>query len=514
MYIDAQTLDDGTLIEGDICIVGAGAAGISMALEWNNTGHRVVLLEGGGFDYNTDVQALYGSENIGRKYHMYETTRLHFFGGTTNHWGGFCSPFDPIDFEKRDWVEYSGWPISREDLDPFYARAHQWIELGPYNYDASSWEEEDPIYQALPFDERRVRTKMWRLNPNRFGLRYREDIINSDNVSLYTFANVCNIKANEDVTSVEEVEIRCLNGKQHRVKARYYVLACGAVQNARILLASNQQNPKGLGNDNDLVGRYFMDHPEVNSAFLVISQARKLDLYTVVHNFNTIKAYGEFSLTPEVQEQYRILNTTGSIREGVVDFEEFNPGQGNLDEWTEASESLDMWKNVFEFVYSGQGYIDTTAFNIFSMYTRLEQAPNPQSRIVLSDDIDALGVPRIQVNWQLTTAEKRSIRTFYEVLGEEAGKSEIGHVKLMDWLLDDDSSWPPFLNTGRHHMGTTRMHSDPKQGVVDANCKVHGLANLFIAGSAAFTTSGAANPTLSIVALTVRLSDHIKEKMA
>jgi len=513
MHVDAQTLQDGTLIQGDICIIGAGAAGISMAMEWMNTGKRVILLEGGGFEYHADIQDLYKGKNVGRKYHKYDTTRLHYFGGTTNHWGGLCSPFDPVDFAKRSWVEHSGWPISREDLDPFYEKAHQWIELGPYNYDPSSWEEEDPIYSALPFDSSRVTTKMWRLGPTRFGLKYRESIVASENVSLYTFANVCNIKTNEAVNSVEEVEIRCLNGKQHRVKARHFVLACGAVQNARLLLASNQQNPNGLGNDNDLVGRYFMDHPEIAAAFLVLPKGRPLDLYTLLHNFSTIKAYGELALSAEVQEERQILNSTARIRNAITDIDSFNPGEGNFDMWNSGEESIAWAEGMLGFVFSGQGYFDTTKISIYDMFTRLEQAPNPNSRVFLSEEKDALGVPKIVIDWRLAEIDKRSIRGFYEALGEEAGRSEIGRVRLMDWLEEDDNSWPDHLNTGWHHMGTVRMHDDPKQGVVDAHCKVHGISNLYVAGSAAFPTAGAANPTLTVVALTLRLSDHLKEKM-
>ena len=513
MHIDARTLQDGTLIEGDVCIIGAGAAGISMALEWMNSGHNVVLLEGGGFDYDSDVQGLYEGENIGRTYHKYDTTRLHFFGGTTNHWGGLCSPFDPIDFEQRPWVEHSGWPISREDLDPFYEKAHKWIELGPYDYDPTSWEKEDPIYAGLPFNPGRVHTKMWRLAPTRFGTKYRETLVNSENVHLYTYANVCNIKANESVASVEDVEIRSFDGKRHRVKARYYVLACGAIQNARLLLASNQQNPKGLGNDADLVGRYFTDHPEVAAAFLVLPKGRSLDLYTFLHNFSTIKAYGELALTADVQEELQILNSTASIRDAITDIDSFDPGTGTIGLWESGDESLEWVKGMMGFVSSGQAYFDTSKINIYNLFTRLEQAPNPNSRIMLSEEKDALGVPKIQVDWQLTDLDKRSIREFYKALGIEAGQSEIGRVRMMDWVVEDDKTWPDYLSTGWHHMGTTRMHDDPKQGVVDADCKVHGLANLYVAGSAAFTTAGAANPTLTVVALSLRLLDHLNGKL-
>jgi choline dehydrogenase-like flavoprotein len=138
MHIDARTLEDGSLIEGDLCIVGAGAAGISMALEWINAGRKVVLLEGGGFDFEPRMQDLYRGDIVGLPYYPLHAARLHYFGGTTNHWAGMCSPYDPIDFEVRPWVPHSGWPITRADLDPFYERAQKVLELTPYyDYDAT-----------------------------------------------------------------------------------------------------------------------------------------------------------------------------------------------------------------------------------------------------------------------------------------------------------------------------------------------------------------------------------------
>jgi choline dehydrogenase-like flavoprotein len=128
----------------------------------------------------------------------------------------------------------------------------------------------------------------------------------------------------------------------------------------------------------------------------------------------------------------------------------------------------------------------------------------------LSAEKDALGMPRARLDWQLTELDKRSIRTYYQVLGRELGRTGIGRVQIRDWLLNDDRSWPSFLSGGWHHMGTTRMHNDPRQGVVDANCRVHGLSNLFIGGAAVYATAGAVNPTLTLVALALRLSDHLK----
>lgn len=508
MHTDARTLDDNSVIEGDICIVGAGAAGISMALEWANTAYNVILLEGGGFNVEADVQDLYAGESVGQRYFPLQSARLHFFGGTTGHWAGWSSPYDPQDFEHRPWIPHSGWPITRKDLDPFYNRASEIVELQKYSFDVDAYTGDDPELVRLPFDDDSpVWTKMWQLSPpTRFGKKYRDAIVNSPNIHLYTHANVCNIEANEAVSAIEGVEIRDLNGKSHTVRARRFVLACGAMQNARMLLASNTQAPAGLGNDNDLVGRYFMEHLEVDSARLILPNPGPMKLYTV--DIFISKFFGELSLTAAKQKDLKSLNCTASLRpvpnsESPLSIERYPE---------DAAVTIRMFEAMEERARSGNTtLIDHSKLKTYGMNTRLEQAPNPNSRISLSREKDALGVPRTKLDWQLTELDKHSIRSFYETVGQEAGRLGIGRVQLNDWLLEDDPMWPSHLAGGWHHMGTTRMHTSPGEGVVDENCRVHGIDNLYVAGSAAFPTAGAANPTLTIIALSLRLSDHLKQ---
>lgn len=523
MHTDARTLDNGTLIEGDICIVGAGAAGISMALEWKDTPYKVILLEGGGFDLEAEMQALYRAENIGRHYYALEAARWHVFGGTTGHWGGFCSPYDPIDFKKRDWVPHSGWPIERKDLDPYYARAQQVVGIGPPEYwNADHWAQQDPRRAQLPFDQERVWTKMWQFcttQPEaRFGSYYRDAIVGAENIHLYTYGNVCNIEANEPVSQVEGLQVRCLNGKEHQVRARYYVLACGAIQNARLLLSSNSQASAGLGNDHDLVGRFFMEHLEVHVAYLLLPASAPLKLYGL-NLFEVLehldRSRGELALSESLQREHRLLNGT-AVLSPVPESEKLTSMFDTWQEYDAGAKFLDRFYKAYAAYQQGEGkQIDPTQLKEVRLRTRSEPAPNPDSRILLSEEKDALGVPRVKLNWQLTEFDKRSMRKTYEVLGQEAGRSGVGRVRLRDWLQEeDDTMWPDYLSGGWHHMGTARMHDNPQEGVVDANCKIHGLGNLYVAGSAAFTTAGAANPTLTLIALSLRLSDHLKEKMA
>jgi choline dehydrogenase-like flavoprotein len=511
MHTDARELADHSLIQGDICIIGAGAAGISIALDWIGSPYKVILLEGGGFDYDDKVQDLYSGKTTGQKYYPLRSSRLHYFGGTTGHWAGMCSPFDQVDFEKRDWVPESGWPITRQDLDPFYGRAQDKLKLGPYQYGFDYWSKELPNLNPLPLDSGVVWNKMWQYSQARFNELYKDTIVKADNIHLYTYANAVEIIANEGVNNITEVVVRNLAGKTHHVRAKYYISACCAIQNARLLLASNSRATNGLGNDNDLVGRYFMEHIEVNSAELWMFQPFPTDLYS--WTYGVTKASAELAITEPVQRENRILNGTASLhplafeknaRPRIETWQNDDPRKSldnMLSNWDQASKESEM---------QNHGKIARA----FELVTRIEQSPNPDSRVTIGPEVDELGVPRANLNWALSPLDKRSIRKIYQILGREFGKAGIGRVKLAEFLRDEnDDSWPEFTNGGWHHMGTTRMSDDPKRGVVDADCKVHGISNLFVAGSACFTTAAAPNPTLTVVALSLRLSDHVKAQL-
>jgi len=512
VHQDARELANNAILEGDVCIVGAGAAGISIALEWNDSPHKVILLESGGFEYDDKIQDLYKGQNTGQKYYPMRSNRLSFFGGTTNHWAGMCSPFDEIDFAKRDWVPYSGWPFGRKELDPFYARANQVLKLGPYEYDLAYWQKQVPNLKPFPLDPEVICYKMWQNSPlngwsGGLAKEYRNTIVNSKNVELFTYATVTEIVANDAVSEVTSLVVRNHAGKAFTVKARHVILACGAIQNARMLLASNRQAPKGMGNDNDIVGRFFMEHLEVDAAELWLLRPFPTDL------FKWGKIWSEVAIRPEVQKRDEILSGTAGPNElawgmhtkpRMETYQNEDPRKAvdNMyKNWSEA-DSLSKLKN--------EGSITRA----FQLQTRLEQAPNPDSRITLSAEKDALGVPLANLHWKLTDLDKRSVRRINEIIGEESGKADFARLRLAEPFRDkNDMSWPDTINGGWHHMGTVRMGEDPKASVVDVNCRVHGMRNLYVAGSACYPTSGAPNPTLTLVALSLRLSDYIKARM-
>jgi choline dehydrogenase-like flavoprotein len=511
MHTDALSIPDETELAADLCIVGAGAAGIAMAMEFIGTPTRVALLEGGGFDLEGPVQALYRGEVVGRPYYPLEASRLHYFGGTTGHWGGYCAPLDPIDFTTRAWVPHSGWPITRAQLDPFYARAHPLLDLGPFDYRSRYWEQTDTRREPLPLDRTVLEEKVWQFSaPTRFGSKFRRALIDAPNVHLYTHANVVRVIANESARAIDAVQVRQFDGRTMRVRARQFVLACSTMQNVRLLLASNDRATAGLGNAHDQVGRYFAEHLEMPAGTAVLTRPQSMQHYA--YDFGVTKARAELRLTDAQQEARGVLNATVALEpapesgNALSTFEAESPEDVELyRRATKDSLTADMKSS--EQVYDAAR---VRAQPFFTLTTRQEQAPNPDSRITLSAERDALGVPRVRFDWQLTPLDKHSMRTLYTRVGREFGRLGIGRVQLRDWLLADDDTWPPLVSGGWHDTGATRMHDDPKRGVVDAHCRVHGLGNLYLAGAGVFPTAGSANPTLTLVALALRLADRLK----
>lgn len=511
MLTDARNLDNETIIEGDLCIIGAGAAGISIAMEFLNTNQQVILLEGGGFQYEDRIQELFRGKTTGQPYYPLMSTRLHYFGGTTGHWGGMCSIFDPLVFRERAWVPHSGWPIDQEVLLPYYKRANSNVDLPGFGYDLPYWQQKDPELKTLPFDKEVFGHKIWRFSPpTRFGEKYRDPILKAPNIHLYTYANAVELLANEEVNSLTSVRVKNYKGKTHIVKAKYFVLACCAIQGARLLLASNKQAAAGLGNEHDLVGRFFMEHMELDLAELHV---RKPDLFKLYFK-SAWQMRAELAPTPGVQEAKQILN-------GIISFMPLSK-EGELPPYIKSWTSNDPRENDRKIAELHSKvkenrlmrFFKSKKFRSLLAVMRLEQAPNPLSRVTLDTEKDELGVPRAQLNWAFTSFEKKTLLTLYEILAAQAGKNDIGRLRLKEELRNwSDTAMPASTSGGWHHMGTTRMSSDPRKGVVDANCKLHSMANLYVAGSACFPNGAAVNPTLTIIALSIRLADHLKAQL-
>ena len=523
MNIDARAIEVGTTIETDICIAGSGAAGITLARRLASSTLDVCVLEAGGLNSGADSQELYIGDNIGQSYYPLDSCRLRFFGGTTNHWSGYCAPLDPSDFEEREWVPYSGWPIKWTDIKKYYDQAREICQLESFSL--SHWQEIISGFSPWPLRPSRLRTQVFQQHPLRFGQVYRDDITQSNKVTLYTHANVTEIQTTDAVQSVKRIRIDTLEGNHFFVEAGKYILACGGIENPRLLLLSDRNASKGIGNDNDLVGRFFMEHPGTISASLIRSNNSSFFPYWEKHNNQNTTAGKSVSfrlnLSPKLQKDLRVLNARINIGTASSLESAENLLDGLREDRLRFGENLgnivdDVWRLMADFEgFASEanktllGEDASGRSRIIEMATWIEQSPNPESRVTLGNERDALGLRRAQLNWQLSELDFRTIYEINRVVAQELGRIGFGRTRIHRWLHNDKPEWPSGLRGGNHHMGTTRMSTYPEQGVCTPNCRVHGIDNLYLSGSSVFPTVGHANPTLTIVALSLRLADHL-----
>jgi choline dehydrogenase-like flavoprotein len=515
MFVDARSMPSGTVIETEVCIVGAGAAGITLGREFVNSGFRVALLESGDTDFNEATQDLYGGTNIGRRYFNPKGVglRLRYFGGTTNHWGGWCALPDPLDFEAREGIKYSGWPFSRAYLEPWYRRAHDVLQLGAFDYAPSAWGVA-PADIPPPFKGPHFVFQILQVSPpTRFGPDYGPLLRQAPRLTVYLNANALRFETGENNSQVQSLAVGVLPDHRLSVRARVYVLAAGGIENARLLLLSGKQGGNGLGNDHDLVGRFFMCHleypggiimqadPYMDFKFQSGDEPQPYNQAGVTRSFVPYICLSEDSRRKMGLPNLRLL--LSKLMVGGID------RQGRiLDD--QGSTILEAGNIVPALLHKAQ--FETLPFAALSVYCSSEQMPNPDSRIGLGTATDPFGSRTVTVDWQLTADNKRGVNAGHRLLGAEIGRAGLG--RFWSSMLGDFAPWPRRMFGNQHNIGTTRMNRDPAVGVVDENCRLHGIENLYVAGSSVFPTEGTANPTLTIVALALRLADHVKKQLA
>jgi choline dehydrogenase-like flavoprotein len=541
MFLDARSFGEGDVLTTDVCIVGAGVVGLTIAREFKRADFKTCIIESGGEKPDKPTQALYWGENVGLPYYPLDTSRARFLGGSSHYWGvqlpgkGIgvrLRPMDPIDFEEKEWVPYSGWPFPKEHLAPYYKRAQKVCQIGPYSYDPKDWNQTG-LREELPFIEDRVHTTIFQ-----FGLRdvffkeYAKEIKQADNTTTLLHANVIEIETNETAKEVSRMRVACLGGNRFWVTAKIYILAMGGIEVPRLLLLSNKIQKSGLGNDHDLVGRFFMEHPHLwTGGFFPASVAisNSTGLYEVFHK-NGTHVMGKITLSESTIRKEGLLNWVTSIhpshrlsynhyleydKPGVAAINEIKrilrKGQLNKSITNPVYNALSDPNSIFRYIYRKaknhvkRDFSRSKHITVYRLNPMVEQAPNPESRVYLGTEKDSLDQPRIKLNWQLTPLDTYTITRAMEILDEELRRAKLGHL-VIETKRD---SVPRGIHGGWHHMGTTRMHSDPKYGVVNPNCRVHGISNLYIGGASTFPTSGYANPVLTTVALAIRLADHI-----
>lgn len=503
-----------------------------------------MLLESGGLIEEPGPQELNVGLNTGLPYYELDETRHRVFGGSSERWAGWCRRMDPSDFESRPWVSTTGWPISFDELTPSYREAARLCELADVEFSDDASRALPAVYRQ-PFIGNGVEIATWQGSPpTKFGNVYRSDLDTARNVTVYTHASAVEILTDEDGTRVAGARVVSSTGADFEIAASTVALCAGAIESARLMLASRRVKPAGLGNENDLVGRNFMEHPHLVTARLdllspdvtgrtpiaaidrgflgtrarlamqrpagsakvayVISEERRtqdhlLNFSTHIRTVSKVnredsEAYQAFKLVVNnMRSPSEFVNQvrTGAVPDGATE---------------QAKRILRGLPEIAQVVYQEALKRPTE----LALYTQSEQVPNPASRVTLDESrIDASGIPRVQLHWQLSRIDKESIIASHEILSRQFESSGLGVLVPEPAFLDDGPDWGQGLRGGHHHMGTTRMADDPRHGVVDRHGRVHSVHGLYVGDSGVFPTGGFANPLLTLVALASRLGEHL-----
>lgn len=547
MIEDANRIPSGSALHADLCIVGAGAAGIALALALQDSGLDVILLESGGDRPDAATQALYEGAVADERLHPPpDHYRVRRFGGSTTLWGGRCMPMDAIDFERRDYMAHSGWPIGLADLLPYYPSANRLCEAGDFAYtvDTAFARPVRPMIGGFDSESFSTDTLERFSCPTDFGARYRRRLERGPARVLLN-ANLTRL-SNLSCALAGAAQVRTLAGNQFTVQARGYVLAAGGLEVARLLLASPGASGRGLGNAHDVVGRYYMSHIAGTLGTADLSRAS-----SVWHGYDVsdegIYCRRRLALRPQAQRALQAGNFIARLHHPRIP----DPGHGSG-----ILSALYLARPIVPYEYAKRLYGDapnrgatlahlrnvvldapgTAAFlwhwlrrrtlaerkfpsiimrprNLrFSLDFHAEQEPNPASRVTLGRDVDALGMPRIDVDWRYT---ERDVRTVQSALAELARAFLHSGVGRLDYTPEEvEAEMTRYGAYGGHHLGTARMGTDPARSVVDAQCRLHEAGNVYIASAAVFPTSSQANPTLTVVALALRLADHLRKTYA
>ncbi len=561
MIIDAATFVDSELPLADVVIVGAGPAGIVVALEMARSGAEVLLIESGLETYSERIQNLNDAAEYDHELHppMSMATRRQV-GGTSTIWGGRCVPYDPIDFDDRAYIDNTSWPISYEDLLPYYARSCTWMVCGRPVFDAMK----EPtlartiVPGLINGDVRSTDLERWSL-PTNFGHEYRLPLQTQANLRLVTGLTCTNIVHAPNTSLVDHLECQTLEGKVVQVRGKRFILAAGGLAGTRLLLASNGPDGTAIGNHSDHLGRWYMGHLEGVIANVRFTTPPRETLFDYDKDIDGVYVRRRFSFAREFQHERQLPNIVSWLANpeladpqhgsGILSFvylallsplgKLFAPADaqrrsllgervpGSPYGGTEPGPVSEHLKNLLRepittvrFMLGfglkrflpkrrSPGFFVYNRDNVYPLQYHGEHRPNPDSRVTLADDHDELGVPKLNIDIRFSDHDVNGVVAAHRCWDEYLRQSGCGQIEY----LHDNLAQAVRSRTGGgfHQVGTTRMASDPKDGVVDENLAVHGVENLFVLSSSTFVTSGQANSTLLIVMLAVRLADHLRQ---
>lgn len=544
---DGQQIEEGSELSCDVCIVGAGAAGITLARALGASGRSVILLEAGDWKASARTQDLYAGQVADQRLHSPpQFYRARRFGGSTTIWSGRCVPYDPLDFEFRDYIPHSGWPFQYAELEPYYRQANKLCEAGEFCYRVR-----DALPTARPemipgFTSDRVETDgLERFSrPTNFAKRYWRELAESSSIRVILNSNCTHVSADRDNQAIHQISVATLDGRHFSVTAKQYVLATGGLEVTRLLLASRDVYAEGIGNEHDLLGRYYMSHIAGTLGRLTFSASRGRDFHRYEVTPDGIYCRRRFQLAPQVQQQLGIANLIARTHHPAIDDPSHRSGPlaalylarslmrpefrkragaggASARKWARQVQNV-LTDPIATARFASHWLVCRTLAarkfpsvivqprsGNYSLDFHAEQVPNPDSRVQLGDERDQLGMPRLFIDWRYTSQDVRTVRESFRVLAEEFSRTGVARLSF-----DDAEVEPVIVREGAyggHHLGTTRMSDDPQQGVVDRDCRVHGLGNLYIASSSVFPTSSQANPTLTIVALALRLAAQLQQ---
>lgn len=514
-FVNARQADLSQLPVADICVIGAGAAGITLALEMAARKKSVLLVEAGAFEIEGKTQALYVAPNTGVPYYDLASCRLRYAGGTTNHWSGFCRANDPIDYEGRPEIGLPAWPVKHDTLLPYLERAAKLLEIDSNFFSPADQLKAKGLDPDLLLDRHSGMfvTKNFQLAKNiRFRTRFRQDLEQSQYIHPVENLNVVEIMLDGSGRRVDHLRAVTTDGKTTEIRAKSFALCCHAIENARILLSSDSSIPGGIGNRHDHVGRYFMEHPHIFASRMIPS-----DKFPRLYDRFYLQRYGLNANLGVSEDQMR--------KHGIMNYYcRFNPVSFRDTEVLRAARKLPsrmmqpatfgLFRDMTRLLSDMPGTANSVARQFdkdraplyYQLEHRIEQAPSRDSRVTVGADRDKLGMRPVTFHWALSDLDVKTINVGQDLVVRELSALNMGRFEVETITL-------PMLRDrvlGHfHHTGTTRMADNYADGVVDANLKVHDVDNLYVGGSSVFPTTGYSGPTMTLVAFSIRLADHL-----
>lgn len=558
MIIDARCLPGGTHLNCDVVVVGTGPAGTSIAMQLAESGADIIVLEAGGEHYSYKTQRHFAGEIVNPDLQpQLNQYRIRQFGGGSNVWGGRCCPYDEIDFEPRSWVPGSGWPINHSILEPYYVRAHEFLDIGEFCYTAGECLDGDRRAPLPDMTWNKIcDNKVWRYSPpTNFRKKYRKHLNNFTNARVLLYATCLELRS---TTGNRITQALIATGQDRRisVSAKLFALAAGAIESARLLLLSRDKHPAGLGNGYDQVGRYFQTHMYGSVAKIRYLGNPRSVRFQYERSHDGIYVQHMLTVHPDVQREQHLLNFCA-----VLEHPDFHDPEhasailssmfllkglishrlpaelarkalyhGGTGEFGSKLFGRHIWNVICDFdsmlpfswdwlnrrllakrklpsvkVYNKQG-------EYYLLYSS-EQEPNAHSRVMLSDSTDSFGYNRVKSDWRYTDRDIDSIVENHRVIANDIEEARYPCVALDADFANLADRVKETSRLGSHHIGITRMSDDLRAGVVDSRCRVHDVSNLYIASSAVFPTSSCKSVTLLIVAIALRVADTILNEL-